>query len=74
MSKSNVTENDFVKFVFNGVAMPSYGATLQLNFHTAGNATGLDGNPAFKSMDGSKTRVAGTISGGTRTITAVDAT
>lgn len=35
MSKSNATENDFIKFVFNNVAMPSYGATLQLNFHTA---------------------------------------
>lgn len=35
MSKSNATENDFVKFVFNSVAMPSYGASLQLNFHTA---------------------------------------
>ena len=35
MSKSNATENDFVKFVFNAVAMPSYGASLQLNFHTA---------------------------------------
>jgi hypothetical protein len=35
MSKANATENDFVKFVFNAVAMPSYGATLQLNFHTA---------------------------------------
>jgi len=35
MSKSNATENDFVKFVFNAAAMPSYGATLQLNFHTA---------------------------------------
>lgn len=35
MSKSNATENDFVKFVFNSVAMPSYGAALQLNFHTA---------------------------------------
>ncbi len=35
MSKSNATENDFVKFVFNTVAMPSYGAVLQLNFHTA---------------------------------------
>ena len=35
MSKSNATENDFVKFVFNNVAMPSYGATLQINFHTA---------------------------------------
>ena len=35
MSKSNATENDYVKFVFNDVAMPSYGALLQLNFHTA---------------------------------------
>ena len=35
MSKSNPTENDFVKFVFNNVAMPNYGATLQINFHTA---------------------------------------
>lgn len=35
MSKSNATENDFVKFVFNAVAMPSYGSALQLNFHTA---------------------------------------
>ena len=35
MSKSNATENDFIKFVFHGTAMPSYGATLQLNFHTA---------------------------------------
>lgn len=35
MSKSNSTENDFVKFIFNAVAMPAYGATLQVNFHTA---------------------------------------
>jgi hypothetical protein len=35
MSKSNSTENDFVKFVFNTTAMPSYGASLQINFHTA---------------------------------------
>jgi hypothetical protein len=35
MSKANATENDFVKFVFNAVAMPAYGGTLQLNFHTA---------------------------------------
>lgn len=42
--------------------------------HAAGDATGLDGNPAFKSLDGSKTRVAGTISGGARTITARDGT
>ena len=35
MSKSNATENDYVKFVFNAVAMPAYGATLQVNLHTA---------------------------------------
>lgn len=35
MSKSNATENDFVKFVFNATSMPNYGALLQINFHTA---------------------------------------
>ncbi len=50
MSKSNATENDFVKFVFNTVAMPAYGASLQLNFHTAdpgeaGTATTFEPTP-----------------------------
>lgn len=40
----------------------------------AGDATNLNGNPAFLSMDGSKTRLAGTVSGGTRTITTRDGT
>ena len=40
----------------------------------AGNATGLDGNPVFKSLDGSKTRLAGTVSGGARTVTTRDGT
>ena len=40
--------------------------------YIAGDATGLDGNPAFKSLDGSKDRIAGTISGGSRTVTTVD--
>lgn len=35
MSKSNATENDFVKFIANAVAMPSYGSNLQVNLHTA---------------------------------------
>lgn len=35
MSKSNATENDLVKFIFNAVAMPSYGSNLQVNLHTA---------------------------------------
>ncbi len=35
MSKSNATENDFIRFVFNNVTMPSYGTNLQVNLHTA---------------------------------------
>ena len=35
MSKSNATENDYIKFEANAVAMPSYGANLQINLHTA---------------------------------------
>jgi hypothetical protein len=41
--------------------------------HAAGNATGLEGaNPAFKSMDGSKTRIAGTYASGTRNVTTLN--
>lgn len=35
MSKGNTTENDIVKFLFNGTAMPAYGANLYLSLHTA---------------------------------------
>jgi len=35
VSKGSVTENDYVKFEANAVAMPSYGANLQINLHTA---------------------------------------
>jgi hypothetical protein len=38
----------------------------------AGDATGLDGNASFTGIDGSTTRVAGTRSGGNRTITTRD--
>ena len=34
MSKSNTTENDLMKFMFNNVAMPSYGSNLYLALHT----------------------------------------
>jgi hypothetical protein len=44
MSKSNATENDFVKFEANAVAMPAYGANLQVNLHTAD--PGEAGTPA----------------------------
>ncbi len=35
MSKGNATENDWIKHVFNAVALPSYGSNLQVNLHTA---------------------------------------
>lgn len=41
--------------------------------HAAGDATGLEGaNPVFKSLDGSKTRIAGTYASGARTVTTLD--
>lgn len=35
MSKGNTTENDIIGFIFNGTAMPSYGANLVAHLHTA---------------------------------------
>ena len=35
MSKGNTTENDVIDFMFNGTAMPSYGANLYVSLHTA---------------------------------------
>ena len=35
MSKGNITENDIMQFIFNGVAMPSYGANLIVHLHTS---------------------------------------
>lgn len=35
MSKGNITENDFAKFIANATAMPSYGANLHVSLHTA---------------------------------------
>jgi hypothetical protein len=41
----------------------------------AGDADGLEsGSPRFKSLDGSKDRIVGTYSGGTRTVTSLDGT
>lgn len=41
--------------------------------YAAGNATGLDSGPvAFRSIDGSKVRIGGTVSGGSRTVTTRD--
>lgn len=41
--------------------------------HAAGDATGLEGPTAtFKSLDGTKDRIVGTYSGGTRNVTGID--
>jgi hypothetical protein len=42
--------------------------------YVAGDATGLDTNPVFKAQDGTTTRLAGTVSSGTRTVTTRDVT
>ena len=42
MSKSNATENDLMKFLFNLVAMPAYGSTLYLSLHTSDPGEGGD--------------------------------
>jgi hypothetical protein len=41
--------------------------------YAAGSATGLNSNASFTGLDGSTVRIEGTISGATRTITALDA-
>lgn len=41
--------------------------------HAAGDATGLEGPSAiFKSLDGTKNRIVGTYSAGTRNVTSLD--
>jgi len=35
VSKGNTTEADYIAFVFNGTAMPSYGTNLYVSLHTA---------------------------------------
>lgn len=35
MSKGNTTEADYIAFIFNATAMPSYGSNLYVHLHTA---------------------------------------
>ncbi len=72
LSQDDVTGAVLEAPVENGLSLKS--AIRLLLAVAQGDATGLDTNPAFKSLDGSKTRIAGTRSGGTRTITTRDAT
>jgi len=52
VSKSNATENDLVKFIFNNVAMPAYGSNLQVNLHTADPGEAADDETASPTYTG----------------------
>ncbi len=71
------TQDDVSGGVLNAVVeggLTLGGALRLLIAHAAGDATGLDGGTiTFKSLDGSKTRVSGTIASGTRTVSTRDA-
>jgi len=60
LSKSNALENDFVDFLFNATAMPSYGGNLYLSLHTAdpGEAGDQETNEVSTSAYTSYVRVA----------------
>ena len=61
MSKGNTTENDIVKFMFNNVAMPSYGSNLYLSLHEADPGEGGDqttSETAYTGGSGNYARIA----------------
>lgn len=71
LSQDDVTGAVFESFVEDSLTMKQ--AMRLILARLTGDATGLDGGSiAFKSLDGNKTRIAGTITGGTRTITSRD--
>lgn len=71
LSQDDVTGAVLESFVEGSVTLKQ--AMRLMLARLAGDATGLDGTSmAFKSVDGSKTRIGGTLVGGTRTITTRD--
>lgn len=72
LSQDDVTGAVLEAVVEDGLSLKE--AIRLLLAYAAGDATGLDSNPVFLSQDGSKTRLAGTISAGSRTITTRDPT
>ncbi len=72
---NKLTQDDVTSAVMGSIIEGGYSLkeTMRLLLaFVAGNATTLDTNPSFKSIDGTKTRLAGTIVDGTRTITTRD--
>lgn len=76
VSSSGVTPADAAEAVWTRVLEAGFSAEQLVRLLAAvaaGNATGLEsGAPAFKSLDGSKTRVGGTYDAGARVVTTRD--
>lgn len=70
---NDLTQDDVTSAVLGGIVegdLTLQGTMRLLLAYIAGDASDLSGNPQFKSIDGSVTRLAGTIVDGERTITA----
>ncbi len=71
LSQDDVTGAVLEAPVEGGLSLKS--AIRLLLAHAAGDATGLESSSiAFKSQDGTKTRISGTVTGGNRSIDAID--
>lgn len=71
-SAADITNATWAEVIESG-----YSATEILRLlaaYAVGTATGLNGSAAFKGIDGTTTRITGTVDGVNRTITALDAT
>ena len=69
---NDLTQDDVTSAVLGGIVegdLTLQGTMRLLLAYIAGDASDLSGNPQFKSIDGSVTRLAGTIVDGERTIT-----
>ena len=73
LSQDDVTGAVLEAPVEGGLSLKS--AIRLLLAHAAGDATGLESSSiAFKSQDGTKTRISGTVTGGNRSIDSIDVT
>jgi hypothetical protein len=76
--ESGLTPTGVANAVWNKIIEAGYSANEVLRLlaaHAAGDADGLEGaTTTFDSLDGSKTRITGSVAAGTRTITARDVT
>ena len=75
MSKGNITENDFAKFIANATAMPAYGANLHVSLHTADPGEAGDQTTSETAYTGyARVAVARSAGGWTRTSNSISPT